>query len=546
VRVLPIAAVILVAAVAALLVGRGGGSNGTPATTAHEERPRSATPRLQGHARVSAQPSVSTDMVEPETDEPEAVDSSAEVITIHVHGRLIAPPGTPVGTATVEIAPLSDGGGSVSSTHADSSGEFDFPPLKWSGSDALVRVVVRLPGYAEDDEIGLPDATGDVRIEVRLRSTIPDLPAYDARIVDESGKPIGGLPVEVREFHFFGTGPVVLGMPRSPDGTIGVRKAFAVTNEDGRFVARGFGPDCWSVRISARDPAWIVLPDPLNRDWTRYATRTLVAWPALSVELRVEDASGAPIRRFEVSSAPEGVGARTFAGREGRFTLRWPVRSGSPPACLDATVRADGYAPESLSVPIPGPQEEPLTIRLRKAEGNGGVRFHVTGAGGEAFGTQLEERELVVRFRRPGHLSVADEEDVSISPADDSAGVGGLEPGSWEFEVAPLHAPHLAQRGSVVVAAHEVSEVEVRFPSFGRIDLDAPRESIERRLRGFRLTNRTDGSTLRIEPYARGFVPVGEWDLVAEAEDGTEIGPIEVSVRAGLVSEVELPASETK
>ncbi len=221
---------------------------------------------------------------------------------------------------------------------------------------------------------------------------------YSGRVVDENGKPIPGVQIELSfpKYHMIaGAGTVV-------------------TDDDGKF-SRLLPPDAERVSMRLMHPDFVSFhfadtPDPAISA-LRDGTAVITMKRGLSVSGKVTDESGRAItnalvaggRLYSSTAGPENEliedGTTNRTPTDGSFKI-----NGLPAGEHDLFVDADGYAPQTVKVDVK-PDLAPIHIKLARGEtysgqvvdsdGQGLANSHV---GCDEWYTSDGERRRLSRF----------------------------------------------------------------------------------------------------------------------------------------------------
>jgi carboxypeptidase family protein len=199
-----------------------------------------------------------------------------------------------------------------------------------------------------------------------LRLVVPGLGgALAGRVLDASGRPVGGVRVRARNYG-------IAGAPARPTPPARIVRRETSTGPDGRFVVVGLGRQAYSLEASApgrggvlleplRDDVGnleVVLPGPTGIAGVVRAERSGSPMPRFRVDLRRTAVAGVPVGR-----SYEGVDQRWFNDLDGRFEM-----SDLSPALYAVRFVADGYQDADMSFEVKaGDLRSGLEVLLRPA-----------------------------------------------------------------------------------------------------------------------------------------------------------------------------------
>jgi protocatechuate 3,4-dioxygenase beta subunit len=234
-------------------------------------------------------------------------------------GKVVDPEGHPVPGARVEGALVMQQGmpGSSIATTADAGGTFAFTSLDPS------RTGLRLEASTPEARTERPyDVSPSVRTPVTLTVSPRNLVPLTGRVVDEAGRPVEGVEVELwsQEGDFADPAREPLdgaSLRTGPDGSYGTPRSFRI---DRRYRVkaggRGLSRD-WSEWVRFRPGEKSLLPD-------------LVVGRARSLQGQIADRQGKPVPGARVSVVSDDESRPvTTADEQGRFRLECPPARGA-------------------------------------------------------------------------------------------------------------------------------------------------------------------------------------------------------------------------
>jgi hypothetical protein len=326
------------------------------------------------------------------------------------------------------------------------------------------------------------------------------------RIVDERGSALRGLRIRLVAGGPLGRAiqdELAFDEARARSGF-----ATAITGENGRYEVVRF--DDADPAVLSEDPEWLITPPSGSERKAIAPTRTAV--PAVSLDLRVVDPTGAPVDRFVVSGvSPEGE-AWSWRGESGYARLRIATRTGTAP-----DLRVWDAVHSAVSVRLPsgrGRVAQPLVAAFTRLAAPGSIVFHVDGPGSTLL---LHERAKVVLTPIHDRFERIDLDVLTDGPAQ------LVRPGEYSYELR-FERPFLAVLnvdGRVTVQEGETTQARIEIPALGRVRMGTP-----------------EGGRLRFEPASDDhrpaldggwfpvlLVPVGSWRVL---QDGEWLGDVTV------------------
>jgi hypothetical protein len=314
----------------------------------------------------------------------------------------------------------------------------------------------------------------DETVLLRVAEVMRRRRAVVGRILDESGRPLGGLRVRVLAASY-----EIASGKRSPEvedewsyeESVGVplEAAWTRTDGDGRFRAGGFGEA--PTRVLIDDPAWYVRADLLETPAA--GERTWTAVPGVAFQIEGVDAAGRPISGLRVWSRSSRGGAwnvgrarlgdapPALATKEDRLRVRCAY---PPSGALDlAVLGPDDFATPTFRL-VRGRNATPFLVRFGRPVRRGRVRAVVSALGrsrGIFLGASLSLWTLA------SGLPVA-EQDTSLEA---DSNVVSVPEGSYRYEIRPVGFGLLAQEGTVEVREGETQVLELAVPPLGTLQL---------------------------------------------------------------------------
>lgn len=461
---------------------------------------------------------------------------------LHVHGRVLGPSDVSFGAdARVHLVVVvgEPRGQVVARAPLDAYGAFDFH-AKADREVSRVRVVASIPGFVTSTVDAQPTAEGDVAVDVPLAETLKGGWTCRARVFDDSGEPLEGLPVLVEASPNEGAclplgrleESAVIG---TTDGGVaeGLR-GLARTDAEGRFSIRGL--QCGGCsRARSRSPEWFILDDDANQWLARNRDSQeiwLTARPAGSLHLRVfDEATGAPIRRFQAHVVTEGGQEWRPLGREGQLDVTWPVDSQARAPRLDVSVRDEeqAFAPWSENLQAePRAREITAQVPLRRLapETTGRVLLRIAGPGARDM-KPTGKLFFEVHLRRPRIRSIgmrveAEVSMVSIPGSGVVTGPYDVPDGPWTYDIVPpdnVNLSLLGSHGSIVVPGGRETEILWSIPALGTLVLGKDESSVQLEGATVVLRSEDDGRVLRAEAAHRLLVPTGRWAVTVSGRN---------------------------
>lgn len=351
-----------------------------------------------------------------------------------IEGRVVDETGQAVAGARISVTPnpgrslfLRSFGGSPTraATTVDSGGRF-----RLRGIVVASSIVATKPGFVAARRDGLILSEEAARgIVLTLRHGL------DARglVVDEGGRPIGGVQVFLRPNDGSAS-------PRQADPT--ESSPAAISDEAGRFLASGLAPGEHSARFLREGyPARTAVLDVRAEGLTEWPP--IVLRGGVPVGGVVRDQQATPIAAAQVFCSELGGAAHDdgLTGPDGRFRF-----DGFPEgASVSVRVNALGYAAFHLTAPAPSIS---LSIVLSKA---GTVRGRV-----EDAETKRPVENFRIGYGPPRPISVRSFSEREIQSADGTFEVTEVPPGKIEIRAA---APGYRE---TQIAGIDLAEGEVR------------------------------------------------------------------------------------
>jgi hypothetical protein len=458
---------------------------------------------------------------------------------VRVRGRLTVPDGVDVTAGEVHVT-LRDGDLARVAARARpaTDGSFDVKDVEVDSTVSHVRAVATVPGFVTVAAEAAPPDDGDVVLDLDLAGALTKGRTIVGRVIDADGRPLSDLPVFVEASTSGSIVPVDRLDPsvvvESTEGPARGLRGTATTDRDGRFSIRGLQcGGCARARSGSR--AWVILDGVV--DSSGEEGRSLVAWPAVELDLAAVDAaSGRSIGAFAIDAVGESGAPWSTSSASGRVRVLWP-RSPRAGASLDLTATADGYAPTS-EVLRPRDRESRVTAVVSlepvAARPNGRLVIRVEGDDPASFGVATLDADFRLTLCEAGRGSAAVRRD-----ADAETEVADVPSGTWSYELVPrTYGPALAQTGTVTVPPAAVGEIVWRpMPPNGAIRLP-PFDEAGRLRAWIVLRDRHGDRSLRL-PFEEFLAcPTGTWTVTVEDLGGATLATYDAQVREGEVTTV--------